>query len=119
MNRLRQRQPRVKNDRHLRWIRTLPCLVTGKLGSVEASHIRFSDSIVGKRETGKGERPDDRWAVPLDRDQHRAQHSTGEREYWKRLGIDPLAVAMALYSVSGDDEAGCEILRQARERNSR
>ena len=94
-------------------------MVTCARDGVEAAHIRFADVLLGKREVGKGERPDDRWAVPLHYIQHRAQHATGERKWWRSKGIDPLAVALALYEVSGDDEAGEEILRQARERNSR
>ena len=111
---LRQRQPRVKDKAHVEWIRSLPCLITGRHFQIEVAHIRYSDGVLGKRETGKGERPDDRWTVPLAGDQHRAQHATGEREWWRRQGIDPLPVCLALYEVSGDDEAGEEILRKAR-----
>ena len=114
MTELRQRQPRVRDERHLRFIRTLACLATGRAEDVDAAHIRFSDMRFGKRETGKGERPDDKWTVPLSRDQHADQHRGSERKFWERHGIDPLRIAQELYSVSGDTEAGEAIIRRAR-----
>lgn len=114
---LRQRQPRIRDERHCKWIRSLPCIISGTRCGVEAAHIRFSDNIFGKRPTGKGERPDDRWTVPLSRDQHADQHRHGEREWWSRQGINPLAIAMALYRVSGNTEAGENIIREVRERS--
>lgn len=112
----KSRRPRIENGTHLRWIRTLPCLVTGRRDGIEAAHIRYEDHLYGKREIGLGERADDRWAVPLNRDQHLDQHANGEREWWIKQNIDPLPICLALYQVSGDDELGEEILRQARER---
>lgn len=111
---VRQRQPRQTDAEHLKWIRTLSCLVSGTTREVEAAHIRFSDGLLGKRLTGKGERPDDRWTVPLARDQHADQHRHGERRWWELKGIDPLAVAAELYAVSGDTEAAERILSKAR-----
>ena len=109
----KRKRPRVTNDAHLKWIRTLPCVVSGKR-PVEAAHIRYADPRFAKRETGKSEKPDDRWTVPLSPDLHREQHSMGEREFWKAKGIDPVFVASALHAVSWDDEAAELILREAR-----
>ena len=114
MTELRQRQPRQRNEQHLRWLRTLECLVSGSRQGVEAAHVRFADPIFGKRPTGKGERPDARWALPLARDIHAAQHRSGEREWWARQGIDPLKVASELYQASGDTERAEAIIRRAR-----
>lgn len=111
---LRQRQPRIRDERHLKWIRTLPCLIGGTTEAVEAAHIRYSDVVFGKRETGKGERPDDRWTVPLSRDQHADQHRHGEKSWWGLKGINPLSVAQALWECSGDTGAAETILRKAR-----
>lgn len=110
-----RKRPRVENEKHLAWIRTLPCVVTGRLG-VEAAHIRYADPAYGKRDVGMAEKPDDRWTVPLAPELHREQHSVSEREFWVRHGIDPCRVALALYAVSGDDEQATIILKHARTR---
>jgi hypothetical protein len=114
---LRQRQPRVEDPKHLRWIRTLPCLISGQFG-VEAAHVRYLDRRFNKRQVGLSEKPDDRWVVPLHHSHHRtgpdAQHSRGEREWWQRKGIDPVIVAAALFMWSGDDNAAHIIISTAR-----
>lgn len=110
---LRQRQPRIKSERHLAFIRTLPCLVTGQFG-VDAAHIRFGDLGVGKRKSGIAEKPDDKWAVPLCRNEHTKQHSMNEREYWASIGIDPIQVAIKLWGVSGDMDKGESIVANAK-----
>ena len=116
---LRQRRPRVKDAEHLAWIRTLPCLVTGRRDGTEAAHIRYSDPRFAKRQVGVGEKPSDCWTVPLHHEMHRtgpdAQHSSNERAWWRARGIDPVAVAAALYTHSGDDPAASLILQTARE----
>lgn len=56
---------------------------------------------IGKRPTGMGEKPDDRWAVPLCSSCHRdgpgAQHLVGEKTFWRQVGVNPFVVAEALY----------------------
>lgn len=105
-----QRQPRAHNEKHLQFIRGLPCLVCKNNLTIDAAHIRYSDLGRGKRAVGVGEKPDDKWTVPLCRNDHTMQHSIGERSYWEGLGIDPIAVAQKLYAVSGDHEQGCRIV---------
>lgn len=109
-----KKRPRRQDADHLKWIRTLPCVVRGHRQNTEAAHIRYADLRYGKRDTGKAEKPDDRWAIPLSADEHRKQHDGNEQAYWHALGIDPCAVALALHSASGDDEAAKVILEQAR-----
>lgn len=110
----RKKRPRVEDDAHLRFIRLLPCCVTGVRTGIEAAHVRYGDITYGKRETGASEKSDDRWTVPLSQEQHRDQHAHNEREWWISKGIDPLKLAMLLHANSGDDEA-CEcIIREAR-----
>jgi hypothetical protein len=119
---LRQRQPRIRDDKHLAWIRTLPCLVSGRRDGIEAAHVRYSDPRFAKRHVGIGEKPDDKWTVPLHHELHRtgsdAQHSSNERAWWRARGIDPVAVAAALFAHSGDDDAAVIILMTARESSS-
>lgn len=109
----RPKHPRIKNEPHLNFIRSLPCLVTGTAG-VDAAHIRYSDHRCAKRAVGIGEKPDDKFTIPLCRQEHQKQHSMNEREYWTDLGIDPVFVALALWSVSGDEESGERIVQEAR-----
>ena len=109
-----KKRPRITSASHLAFIQSLPCLATGIRNDIEAAHIRYGDPRYGKREVGKGEKPDDKYTVPLHWREHRLQHESGESWYWKAAGIDPVAVAIALWSVSGDHEAAELILRSAR-----
>lgn len=111
---MRQRQPRVKDDRYLARIRTLPCVVCGCAQCTEAAHIRFSLSHDGP--TGIGRRPDDRWALPLCGDCHRRQHSGGERAFWRLVELDPHAIADKLHKAfqTGDINDMVAVLNAAR-----
>jgi hypothetical protein len=108
------RQPRHHDEKHLAFIRTLPCLVSGDDTSTEACHIRYTDLRVAKHNAGVGQKPDDFFVVPLSSAQHRKQHEGNERAFWKAVGIDPVLYALALYAVSGDYERGCEIVKNAK-----
>ena len=108
-----QRQPRTHDEKHLAFIRSLPCIVSKDNTSTEAAHIRFSDLRVAKRNAGVGAKPDDFFVVPLSSTEHRKQHSMNELVYWQKVGIDPILYALALYAISGDYERGCEIVFNA------
>lgn len=114
----KRRSPRRRAEAHLAFIRTLPCVVCGKCGETEAAHVRYGDRMAGKRPTGMQEKPDDRFTVPLCAQHHRlqsdAQHNSNERQWWARIGIDPLILALALFGVSGDWESGAGIVRDHR-----
>jgi hypothetical protein len=93
-----QRQPRVRDNAYLAFLRRQPCLKCGKTPS-DAAHIRFAPHGSGWRYTGKGEKPDDRRAVPLSRDCHELQHSMSEAHFWSEvLGMDPVQVCADLYA---------------------
>lgn len=114
MSELRQRQPRVHNERHLDFIRSLPCVVSKNNIETQAAHIRFTDARIGKFNAGVGAKPDDRWTVPLSNDKHAEQHEIGdERRFWEQYNIDPIEIAQQLYAVSGDYEQGYEIVMNA------
>lgn len=103
--------PRQHDEKHLAFIRQMPCLICLNNVSTEAAHIRFSDARAAKVNSGVGAKPHDRWAVPLCGDHHKVQHSMGERRFWDEAMIDPLFVSMALYLNTGDHEAGETIIR--------
>jgi hypothetical protein len=94
MANLRQREPRERNATYLTWIRTQPCCICGDNTAVEAAHLRVGSINDGKRDTGGGERPSDKWALPLCGRHHREQHGMNERLFWTSYGIDPFALAM-------------------------
>lgn len=107
-----QRTPRIENESHLKFIRRLQCVVCGR-SPCEAAHVRFNDARAAKVNSGMRQKPHDRWAVPVCSDHHRQQHTQGERKWWGERGIDPVFIALALWSVSGDEDAGSQIVRHA------
>ena len=92
---LRQREPRIKDQKHLNYVRSLPCCICGAI-NVDAAHIRVASLEHGKRGLGMQEKASDVWTVPLCRSHHDEQHSMREMEFWKRYGIDPFLLAMSL-----------------------
>ena len=87
---------------------------------MEAAHLRYADARYSKLDTGRGRKPDDKWAVPLCADCHRegpeAQHNSNERAWWEKIGIDPLLVALLLWGATGDEAAGEQIIAEHRRR---
>lgn len=102
---------RQKDNSHLGGIRQLPCAICLDNTSTEAAHVRYAEPRLGKRQTGMAEKPDDAFTVPLCSRHHREQHTQNERAWWAGHEIDPVALALALYRVSGDHEAGERIVR--------
>jgi hypothetical protein len=88
------KQPRERDEKHLAWIRTLPCCLCGA-SPVDPAHLRVASINDDKRETGMGEKPSDKWVLPLCRRHHDEQHSMHEREFWSSYGVmDPFALCM-------------------------
>lgn len=112
---MRQRDPRQKDEAHLNYIRSLPCIICGNNIETEAAHVRSNDPRAAKVNPGS-HRPHDRWSNPLCGTHHDEQHKGNEKEFWARHGIDPIFTAMALYSVSGDYERGLQIIDNAKVR---
>ncbi len=98
MPELRQREPRILDPKYLVLIRQMPCTIRPcQRHPIEAAHIRFGRLDV-KRSTGFGERPSDRWALPLCWWHHRFQHRNGEQQWWSDRGIDPIELAQRVYA---------------------
>ena len=109
-----QRRPRQHDEKYLRFIRSLPCVVCKDDTTTEAAHIRFSDASIGKFNAGVGAKPDDKFALPLCGDHHRQQHLIGdERTWWRCVDMDPIEISKQLYAVSGNYEAGLRIVMRA------
>lgn len=112
---LRQRQPRERDEKHLRFIASLPCVLCART-DVQAAHVRYPDLTVGKPFTGGATKPDDKFTVPLCCNHHADQHAWGdEHGWWMKYEIDPIKLALALYCVSGDHCRATEILNSCRE----
>jgi len=91
------RQPREKDEKHLNFIRSLPCCICGGINT-EAAHIRTASLEYGKRGLGMQEKASDAWALPLCNAHHREQHAMNEMAFWKMYGINPFLLAMSLRS---------------------
>src|SRR6516162_12056 len=94
---------------HLAFVRQLPCVACGKAAPSEAAHVRTGT------DGGVGMKPGDRYAVPLCDACHAKQHRIGELTFWSALRIDPLNVALRLWSVSADVKAGERTVFRARQ----
>ncbi len=105
-----QRRPREHDEKHLAFVRQLPCVVCGDDTTTEAAHIRMRDRRIGKVESGIGAKPDDCFVVPLCGRHHREQHGMNERQFWKKHVRDPIVIGLRLHSLSGDHAAACRVL---------
>jgi Putative HNHc nuclease len=92
---LRQREPRIRDNKHLDFIRSLPCCICGGIDT-EAAHIRTASLEHGKSHTGMQERPSDIWSLPLCNRHHREQHGMNEMSFWAQYQINPFALAITL-----------------------
>src|ERR1700731_3531211 len=91
------KHPRQRDAGFLRWLREQPCCTCGADKS-EAAHIRAGSIAYDKRETGGGEKPDDKWALPQCRSCHSTQHNMNELDYWRFKGMNPFALARRYYA---------------------
>jgi hypothetical protein len=94
---------------HLAFVRQLPCVACGKAAPSEAAHVRTAT------DGGIGVKPGDRYAVPLCAACHAKRHRIGELTFWSGLRIDPLNVALRLWTISADVSAGERTVFRARQ----
>jgi len=90
--------PPKRDAKYLAAIRLLPCLICRLAPCREAAHVRMSS------QAGMGRKPDDRRTVCLCHRHHMEQHAEGEKAWWDRHGIDPLAVIEELNRAYPDQE---------------
>ena len=102
---------RQKDGKHMDFIRGLPCAVCLDNTSTEAAHIRYSEPRVGRVNPGMQQKPHDWFTVPLCGECHREQHGGNEKAFWNGKPVNPDMLALALYAISGDHEAGEQIIR--------
>ena len=103
-------KPNLRNRvAHLAFVRLLPCVACGKAAPSDAAHVRTGT------DGGTGMKPGDRYAVPLCAACHAKQHHVGELTFWSTLRIDPVNVALRLWTISADVEAGERTVFRARQ----
>lgn len=96
------------SEAHLKMIRQLPCVVTGRR-PVEAHHLLRGPGIV----RGMSIKAQDRWAIPVHVEIHREIHKLGNDEaYLDKHGINGTALAQDLWNVSGDFTAMSRIVER-------
>ena len=67
--------PKFRSEKHLKFVRSLPCMVCACMPS-QAAHIRmFTDG-------GTSLKPSDHYTVPLCHKCHQEQHRIGELAFW-------------------------------------
>ena len=101
------RSPRQIDKLYLETVRRLPCVICGFWDEeypCHAAHIRYADDHACKPITGMGQKPDDRWTLPLCPDRfdhkgcHMRQHSYGdERAWWREQRLDPIRICQELW----------------------
>ncbi|MGE3279941.1 MAG: hypothetical protein AB7H90_00965 [Alphaproteobacteria bacterium] len=102
------RKPNLRvRPQHEAFVRQLPCVVCLRTPA-QCAHVRTGTG------GGTGLKPDSRFTVPLCAEHHREQHDLGELGFWTDLGIDPVSVALRLWTVTGDVEAGNRTVERAR-----
>lgn len=101
----KERKSEARDPAYLEMIRQCPCLKCGQDPCGEAAHVRMGNAAFGKK-NASGKKPEDKWTTPLCRGCHQedrdSQHKLGEREFWSRIGINPLLVCQRLYAQRGD-----------------
>lgn len=106
---VRQRRPRKRDRDHLAAIAKLPCVIPDCGNSpVHVAHIRFACAAEGADIVGKASKPDDWRTLPLCARHHLegpdSQHAMNEEMFWYSHGINPYALARALYNLSGQSK---------------
>ena len=103
--------PLIRDRRHLAFVASLPCCITGRTDGVQVHHLlRVPEKCCGRRSG-------DNHAIPLHHEKHTALHRDGnEQAYLTTYDIDGPALAKALYEASGKYELACKAIQEARER---
>jgi hypothetical protein len=85
---------RLRDKEHRKFVATQPCLVCGR-SPADAHHLRFAQP------RALGRKVSDEFTVPVCRAHHRELHTHGDEvSWWKRIGLDPLPIALKLWQRS-------------------
>ena len=95
----------IRSDEHLKFIRMLPCVMTGMQGGCDPAHIRKGFNCMGVK-------PPDSRVVPLTYAEHRKQHNKGEPAYWGDLIDRAIWLSGLLWDNTGDFEKCEELIKK-------
>lgn len=113
-----QRNPRLRDNIYLAWIRRLPCIACGTSRGVEAMHIRSGYAEAGWAPTGMQQKPDDVRTAPgcamCHREGPNAQHKGNERAWWSALGIHPPDLCRDLRAAFMAGQEGAPVIAKYR-----
>ena len=97
---------RLRDDQHLAFVATQPCLVCSRTPS-QAHHLRFAQP------RALGRKVSDEWVVPLCNLHHRALHDCGdEKTWWKAHRVDAITEAERLWRGRSSSLPGDEPVRK-------
>lgn len=99
-------QNRIRDEKHRRFIASLPCCITGN-NEVQAAHIRHGCYSMGMK-------PCDSLVVPLYWLEHQRQHSMSESEFWEPYGgiENAKKLALLLYENTGNRDKCIDIINK-------
>ena len=110
----RKNHRRIISEPHLRMIRQLPCLLSGR--EAEACHISYGSQTHSKPHNAMALKPDDQYVVPMCPELHRmlpgSQHNHNEEQWWQQFTLDPIAIALRLWAVGRNYEAMISIVNE-------
>lgn len=100
------KEAKIRDEKHRRFIASLPCIACRIEGQTQAAHIR-SDNMAGM-----GLKSGDDCTVPLCISCHHYQHEVGEHPFWMPYGGTKKATETAkqLYAVTGDNYLAIEVM---------
>ena len=115
----RKRIDEGKDETYLRFVRSLPCVITGVTDGIEAHHLTVGRERMAKRE-------DDSLALPLNTFMHNngndALHHIGERNFWNRWGVNPFHLCQELFDYythkGADYRVAANLIKQHRDMGS-
>jgi len=97
---MRKRRPRQRDAGYLEWLRCQRCACGCLQGPpCDAAHLRASSAKHDKHNPGVGQKPDDKWALPLLHRHHMAMHDHGDEVgWWAAHGVsDPFSMCLRYY----------------------
>lgn len=115
---IRAKDPRIREKDYLGWVARLPCLscMTQSVYTtqVQVCHIRMSDADAGWTNPGMQQKPHDRrvWpgCVKCHLDGPNAQHKSNEADWWRKLGVDPVALVRDLNTAYDAQQPGAPVI---------
>lgn len=109
----RQRRKRVNDPKHMAFVASLPCCLTGRQGEgVQVHHLLR----VPTNERGASKKSGDDWVIPLWHETHSLLHTCGwdERKFLRSHGVWGIGLAALLYRLSGDEDACLRAIEEMR-----